>query len=116
MGRALSLLIFTSFLACTVLAGPLRAEDAAVPATVEGGAAKIKQGGQEVGSGFRGVGRGIKKTFTGERSKEDFKEGKKIGTGVVDMGKGVGGVGRGVGRDVKEGFTDGAEPAQPADQ
>lgn len=106
------LLLVTSILVGLALSARARAGDEAVPTTVEGGAGQIKQGGQEVGEGFRGVGRGIKKTFTGERSKEDYEEGSKIGTGFADMGKGVAGVGRGVGRDVKKGFTTDGEPAE----
>lgn len=89
------------------------ADDDSVPTTVEGGAHKMKEGGKDVGEGFRGIGRGIKDVFTGESSKENFKEGKKIGTGFADMGKGVGGVGRGAGRDIKEGFSD-DDPPPPA--
>jgi hypothetical protein len=116
MFRVLSLAALGSLLACVAVAGPVRASDQAVPATVEGGAERIKQGGQEVGEGFRGVGRGIKDTFTGQRSKEDYEEGKKIGTGFANIGKGVGGVGRGVGHEVKEGFTKDGEPAQDEEE
>lgn len=70
----------------------------------------MKEGGKEIGDGFKGIGRGIRDVFTGKASKDDFKEGKKIGTGTVDVGRGVGGVGRGTGREVKKGFKgDGAE-------
>ncbi len=78
--------------------------DSGVPATVEGGSHTFKNGGKEMGAGFGGIGRGIKDVFTGRRSKEDFKQGKKIGTGAADVGKGVAGIGRGVGRGIKNGF------------
>ncbi len=93
-----------------------RAEDETVPSTVEGGSRTFTEGGQQIGEGFRGIGRGIKKMFTGERSKEEFKEGAKIGTGFRDVGIGTAGVGRGVGREVKEGFTeDKGEAAEQGD-
>ncbi len=78
--------------------------DSGVPTTVVGGSPKFKNGGKEMGAGFGGIGRGIKDVFTGRRSKEDFKQGKKIGTGAADVGKGVAGVARGVGRGIKNGF------------
>ena len=88
-------------------AAPVAADDQGVPTTVEGGAATIKEGGRDIGEGFKGIGRGIRDVFTGRASKEDFKEGKKIGTGTVDVGRGVGGLGRGAGREVKKGFKGG---------
>jgi hypothetical protein len=87
------------------LAVPSWADGDPVPKTVEGGAHMMKEGGKDIGEGFKGVGRGIRDVFTGESSKENFREGKKIGTGFGDVGKGIGGVGRGAGRDVKKGFT-----------
>jgi len=51
--------------------------------------------------------------FTGERSKEEFKGAKKIGTGARDVGLGTAGVGRGVGRGIKQGARDDGE--RPAD-
>src|SRR5438045_1601256 len=68
-----------------------RTTDEPVPRTVEGGKHKIKKGGKRIGEGFRGIGRGIKDVFTGQRSKEDFKKAKKIGTGARDVGEGTAG-------------------------
>ena len=105
--KALSSLLKPLVLAAllTALVPALAAgDDETVPTTVEGGASTVKEGGKDIGEGFKGIGRGIRDVFTGESSKENFKEGKKIGTGVVDVGRGVGGMGRGVGREVKEGF------------
>jgi hypothetical protein len=45
-----------------------------VPKTFDGSAEAYREGGRELGEGFRGVGRGIKKTFKGEAAKEDYKE------------------------------------------
>jgi hypothetical protein len=97
--------------AALMVAGIAFAEDDAksgggetVPATTAGGSHKIKEGGKEIGAGFRAIGRGIKDVFTGEKSKDDFKEAAKIGEGARDVGVGTAGVGRGVGRDVKKGF------------
>ena len=92
------------------------AEDETVPTTVEGGAATIKEGGKDIGDGFKGIGRGIRDVFTGRASKEDFKEGKKIGTGTVDVGRGIGGIGRGTGREVKKGFEGGGSEDASAPQ
>lgn len=92
----------------------LLAEEEAIPTTVEGGAATIKEGGREIGEGFKGIGRGIRDVFTGESSKENFREGRKIGTGVVDLGRGIGGVGRGTGRGIRRGFEDEGQAASGA--
>lgn len=96
-----------------------QAEEETIPTTVEKGAETIKEGGKDIGEGFKGIGRGVRDVFTGESSKENFREGKKIGTGIVDVGRGVGGVGRGAGRDVKEGFEGGEDdtetPKTPSD-
>lgn len=91
-----------------LLADRVGAEDS-VPTTVDGGAAKVKQGGQEIGAGFTGIGRGIANMFTGERSKDEFKKAGSIGTGFKDLGLGTAGVGRGVGRGVRDGFTGDSE-------
>ena len=92
-----------------LVAGLARADDSssdnrtsAVPATVEDGAHTFTQGGKQIGEGFRGIGRGIKDVFTGLRSKEDFEDAKKIGTGTRDLGLGTAGIGRGVGRVIKK--------------
>ncbi len=106
--RLVPLLSGLSLAAALALIPPVsaRADDSGVPKTVQGGGHKMKSGGKEMGAGFRGVGRGIKDVFTGKRSKEDFKQGKHIGTGVANAAKGVAGVGRGVGRGIKKGFQD----------
>lgn len=106
------LLAMLALLAWTLVA-PVWADEEPVPKTVDGGAAKIKDGGKEIGEGFRGIGRGIKKVFTGERSKEEFEKAGKIGAGFKDLGLGTAGVGRGVGRGVREGFQ-GDSTDQPA--
>ena len=104
----------------TLLAGVAVGEDPAssndgqttVPATIEGGTQVLKDGGREIGEGFRGIGRGVKDTVKGERSKEDFEEAGKIGTGVKDLGRGTAGVALGTGRRVKQGFKgEGADDA-----
>jgi hypothetical protein len=82
-----------------------RGEDP-VPKTVEGGSSKVNRGGKEIADGFRHMGRGIKKVFTGQRSKEDFKKTTRIGKGFKDLGLGVAGVGRGVGRKVRDGVSE----------
>ncbi|HVM95826.1 MAG TPA: hypothetical protein VMT89_05525 [Candidatus Acidoferrales bacterium] len=79
------------------------ADDDVVPKTVEGGSAKVKHGGHEIGEGFSGIGHGIKDVFTGEESKGDFKKAAKIGEGFKDVGVGTAGVGRGVGRGIRKG-------------
>jgi len=99
------------------LLGPaprLLAEEETIPTTVEGGAATIKEGGRDIGEGFKGIGRGIRDVFTGESSKENFREGRRIGTGVVDLGRGIGGVGRGTGRGIRRGFEDEGQPTSSA--
>ncbi len=103
--RFMAILLGVALAAAVLVVPPSTlADDSGVPKTTQGGSHKFKQGGQEMGAGFRGVGRGIKDVFTGKRSKEDFKEGKHIGTGAANVGKGIAGIGRGVGRDVKKGF------------
>ena len=83
-----------------------------VPTTIEGGTQVLKEGGQEIGEGFRGIGRGVKDAVKGERSKEDFEEAAKIGTGFKDLGLGTAGVARGTGRRIKKGFKgEGADDA-----
>lgn len=103
-------LVAVSFAAALAWALPASGEET-IPTSIEAGAATIKEGGKDIGEGFKGIGRGVRDVFTGESSKENFKEGAKIGTGVVDVGRGVGGVGRGAGRDLKEGFTGGSAGA-----
>lgn len=88
-----------------------------VPKTFDGSGEAFREGGKELGEGFRGVGRGIKDTFTGKEAKDDYKEGKKIGEGFKDIGLGTAGGGRAVGRSVKKGVEaneaqgEGPEPA-----
>jgi hypothetical protein len=91
------------FLSIAVAATALADEEGGVATTVEGGSQDVKSGGQTMGEGFRAFGRGVKKMFTGERSKEEFQETKKVGTGAAELGKGVGG--RGIGEEIKDGFT-----------
>jgi hypothetical protein len=104
-------------LSMALAASPAWSDGESVPTTVEGGAHKIKEGGKEVGEGFKGIGRGLRDVFTGESSKENFRDSKKIGTGFAEVGKGIGGVGRGAGREVRAGFKGESAPsgAAPAD-
>lgn len=87
-----------------------------VPKTFDGTNESFKEGGRELGEGFRGIGRGIKKTFTGKEAREEYQEAEKIGEGFKDIGLGVAGGGRAVGRSVKKGVDaneaqgEGAEP------
>lgn len=74
-----------------------------VPKTFDGAGEAYREGGRELGEGFRGIGRGIKKTFKGEAAKEDYKEGRQIGEGFKDIGLGTAGGGRAVGRSIKKG-------------
>jgi len=76
-----------------------------VPRTFDGAGDAFKDGGRGIGDGFRAIGRGLKSTFTGQRSAEEYKDGKKIGTGFKDIGRGVAGGARAVGRGIKEGAT-----------
>ena len=76
-----------------------------IPKTYDGAGGAFKDGGHELGDGFRGVGRGIKNTFTGKPSKEEYKKGKSIGSGLKDVGRGVAGGGRAVGHSVKGAVT-----------
>ena len=82
------------------------AAEEVVPKTFHGAGGAFKEGGRQIGEGFRGIGRGLKKTFTGERAKEDYQEAEKIGTGARDVGRGTAGGGRAVGRGLKEGFKE----------
>ncbi|MBI1814786.1 MAG: hypothetical protein HYR72_07400 [Deltaproteobacteria bacterium] len=106
MTRWLSLVLASVLLVATHAIAEEPSTEETVPKTVHGGKQKIKSGGKEVGEGFRGIGRGIKKTFTGESSKEDYSEGgKQLGEGFKDLGTGTAGVGRGVGTSVGHAFT-----------
>lgn len=106
--------VYGVLLSLVLLAAGVRADET-VPRTVEGGSAKVKSGGNEIGEGFRSLGRGIKKTFTGQESKQDYKGAAKIGEGFRDLGTGTAGVGRGVGLEVKKAFT-GREDKSPEEQ
>ena len=75
----------------------------AVPRTYDGAGGAFKSGGKELRDGFRGVGRGIRDTFTGRPSAGDYREGKNIGTGFKDLGRGVAGGARATGRTIKQG-------------
>jgi hypothetical protein len=81
-----------------------------IPKAFDGAGDEFKEGGKEIGSGFRGIGRGVRDTFTGQRSADDYKEGKNIGTGFKHAGRGVAGGTRAVGRQIKKGAEgDGAQ-------
>ena len=72
---------------CAVIANAEEAPENEVPKTFEGSGEAFREGGKELGEGFRGIGRGIKKTFTGEAAKEEYQEGgKDIGEGFKDVG------------------------------
>lgn len=81
-----------------------RGTEEKIPKTFHGSGEAFKEGGRRFGEGFRGIGRGIKKTFTGDRSKEDYQEAEKLGTGARDIGRGTAGGGRAVGRGLQKGF------------
>jgi hypothetical protein len=113
MTRRLSLMLASLLLVATLALAEEPSTEETVPKTVHGGNQRIKSGGKEIGEGFRGIGRGIKKTFTGESSKEDYSEGgKQLGAGFKDLGTGTAGVGRGVGTSVGHAFT-GAKDSTP---
>jgi hypothetical protein len=90
--------------------GAVRAESDAtrqesVPKTFEGAGGAFREGGHEIGAGFRSMGRGIAATFTGRRASDHYRESKQIGTGFVDIGRGVAGGARAVGRAIKQGVS-----------
>ena len=74
-----------------------------VPRTYDGAGGAFRSGGKKLGEGFRGVGRGIRDTFTGRPSAGDYREGKNIGTGFKDLGRGIAGGARATGRTIKQG-------------
>ena len=86
-----------------------------VPKTFDGSNEAFREGGKELGEGFRGVGRGIKNTFTGKESKQEYKKGAQIGEGFKDIGLGVAGGGRAVGRSVKKGVEANEEQGEGPD-
>ncbi len=107
----LSVVVLPLLLMTLPMVASVHAEET-VPSTVQGGSNRVKRGGQRIGEGFRHLGRGIRDVFTGESSKGEFKQTRKIGEGVKDIGTGTAGVGRGVGRGVRDGVK---APAQPGD-
>jgi hypothetical protein len=88
-----------------LLTGSAVAEESgeAVPKSYDGAGDTLKEGGREIGEGFKSLGRGLKRTFTGEESKQEYKGTKNIGEGFKDVGRGVAGGARAVGRSVKDG-------------
>ncbi len=108
MKRAAPIVAFAVLLA---IAAPTHAEQSnetheTVPRTFGGAGDAFRSGGRELGSGFRGVGRGVKDTFTGQPASADYKDGRGIGTGFKDIGRGIAGSGRAFGRAVRHAFTD----------
>lgn len=93
-----------------LFSGSAPAEDGGgtVPKTYEGSGEAFKEGGKEIGEGFRSLGRGLKNTFTGEAAKEEYKGTKAIGEGFKDVGRGIAGGARATGEAVKDG-VDGEE-------
>lgn len=72
-----------------------------VPRTYSGSGEAFKEGGREIGEGFRSFGRGVRDTFTGQESKENYKNTKSIGEGFKDIGRGVAGGARATGETVE---------------
>ena len=84
-------------------------EHETVPRTFSGSGDAFRDGGRQLGQGFRGIGRGVRDTFTGRTSGEDYREGAKIGTGFKNFGLGIAGGGRAIGRGFKRAFTGSAD-------
>lgn len=80
-----------------------------VPNTYDGAGDAFRDGGHELGDGFRGVGLGVRDTFTGRRSGDDYRKGKAIGTGFKDIGRGIAGGAWATGRAIKRAFRGGRE-------
>lgn len=80
-----------------------------VPNTYDGSGDAFRDGGHELGDGFRGIGLGIRDTFTGRRSGDDYRQGKAIGTGFKDIGRGIAGGAWATGRAIKRAFRGGRE-------
>ena len=80
-----------------------------VPKTFDGAGDSFRQGGRDMGEGFRGFGRGVRDTFTGRSSGEDYRESARIGTGFKNFGLGIAGGGRAIGRGFKRAFTGSAD-------
>ena len=80
-----------------------------VPNTYGGAGDAFRDGGHELGNGFRGIGLGLRDTFTGRRSGDDYRQGKTIGTGFKDIGRGIAGSAWATGRSIKRAFRGGRE-------
>jgi hypothetical protein len=80
-----------------------------VPNTYDGAGDAFREGGHDLGDGFRGIGLGLRDTFTGRRSGEDYRQGKAIGTGFKDIGRGIAGGAWATGRSIKRAFRGGRE-------
>ncbi len=104
------LFVASAFTWLLATAGAAEGGDEAVPKTYDGANDAFKEGGQEIGAGFKSLGRGLKQTFTGEAAKEEYKETKSIGEGFKDIGRGVAGGARATGEEIKDG-VDGNEEA-----
>jgi hypothetical protein len=90
-------------------AEPSRSARGSVPNTYDGAGDAFTEGGHELGDGFRGIGLGLRDTFTGRRSGEDYRHGKAIGTGFKDIGRGIAGGAWATGRGIKRAFRGGRE-------
>ena len=110
--RARGLLLVLVTLAPIVALSADSAPAETVPRTYDGAGDAFRQGGREVAEGFRGIGRGVKDTVTGRRSAHDYRQGRKIGTGVKDIGRGLAGGARATGREIKKGVTGGGDDAE----
>lgn len=110
--RAVSqrLLALCGLLVCLVV-GAWQSDSCAetVPRTFDGAGEAFKEGGRDLGRGFRGLGRGIGDTFTGKPAREDYRDSRNIGTGFKNFGLGIAGGGRAVGRGFKRAFTGSAD-------
>lgn len=87
----------------------VHAEAETIPRTYDESGEAFRDAGHELSDGFRGVGRGVKDTFTGQRSGDDYRKGKAIGTGFKDIGRGIAGGARATGRGIKRAFQGGHE-------
>jgi hypothetical protein len=83
--------------------GSSKSSEEVVPRTFNGAGQAFREGGRQIGAGFRALGRGVRDTFTGKRSADDYRGSKQIGSGFKDVGRGVAGEGRAVGRAIKQG-------------
>lgn len=78
-----------------------------IPHTYDGAGDAFRDGGHELGDGFRGFGLGVRDTFTGRRSSDDYRKSKAVGTGFKDIGRGIAGGARAVGHGIKRTFQGG---------